>query len=53
MAEIDPDNPQKEYLMEIIGRSHHSGANGELYSDLETMSTALHIAEEIKVRLEP
>ena len=51
MAEIDPNNPQKEYTMEIIGRSHHSGASGELFTDLETMSTALHIAEEITVRL--
>ncbi len=37
--------------MEIIGRSHHSGADGDLYTDLETLSTALHIAEEIHVRI--
>jgi hypothetical protein len=52
MVEIDPENPKNEYLMEIIGRSHHSGASGELFRDLETMSTALHIADEIKVRIE-
>jgi len=50
-AIIDLENPQQEYPMTIIGRSHHSGANGELFSDLETLSTALHIAESIKVRI--
>lgn len=48
---IDLEYPDKEYLMKIIGRSHYSGANGDLYSDLETMTTALHIAGEIKVRI--
>ena len=48
---IDLDNPEEEYNMVPVGRSHHSGANGELFSDLETMTTALHIAEEILVRL--
>ncbi len=51
MAVIDPAKADEEYLMEIIGRSHYSGATGELYNDLETMSTALHIAEEIVVRV--
>ena len=48
---IDLENPKEEYVMKIIGRSHHSGANGDLYTDLETLSTALHIAEEILVRI--
>ena len=51
MAIIDPSQPEEEYVMEIIGRSHHSGATGELYSDLETLSTALYIADEIVVRI--
>lgn len=51
MATIDPAQRDEEYIMEIIGRSHYSGATGELYSDLETMSTALHIAEQIVVRV--
>ncbi len=51
LAIIDLHNPEDEYVMEIIGRSHHSGANGELYGDLETLTTALHIAEEIVVRI--
>lgn len=48
---VDSSDPQKEYPMELIGRSHHSGANGDLFTDLETMTTALHIAEKIIVRV--
>ena len=48
---IDMDNPKEKYVMEAIGRSHHSGANGELFTDLQTLTTALHIAEEISVRI--
>lgn len=48
---IDLDNPQNSYEMKAIGRSHHSGANGDLYTDLETLTTALHIAEDIVVRI--
>jgi hypothetical protein len=48
---VDLNDPQTEYQMVIIGRSHHSGANGELYTDIETLTTALHIAEEIWVRI--
>jgi len=50
-ATIDLENPQQEYPMIIIGRSHHSGANGELFTDLETLSTSLHIAETITARI--
>jgi len=48
---IDLDHPQEEYVMEVLGRSHHSGASGELFNDLETLTTALHIAEEIVVKV--
>jgi hypothetical protein len=48
---IDLDKPDREYVMEVVGRSHHSGANGELYDDIHTLTTALHIAEEIVVRI--
>lgn len=50
-ATIDLDRSETEYQMEIIGRSHHSGADGTLYDDIETLTTALHIAEEIYVRV--
>jgi len=48
---IDLENPKGEYQMKAIGRSHHSGANGDLFSDLETLTTALHIAKEITIRV--
>jgi len=50
---IDLDNPQEEFVMKAIGRSHHSGANGELFNDLQTLTTALHIADKIVVRIVP
>jgi hypothetical protein len=50
---VDLEHPEETYSMKIIGRSHQSGADGELYHDLETMTTALHIAREIRVRILP
>ena len=44
-------NPGEAHEMNIIGRSHYSGATGELYSDLETMTTALHIADKTVVKV--
>jgi len=51
IAIIDLNNQEEEYAMNVIGRSHYSGATGELYNNLETMTTALSIAEEIVVRI--
>jgi len=48
---IDLDNPQSEYEMKPVGHSHWSGANGNLYEDLSTITTALDIAKGVKVRL--
>ncbi len=48
---IDLDNPKDEYVMEVLGRSHHSGDTGELFTDLETLTTALHIVDELVVRI--
>jgi len=50
---IDLQHPEDLYSMKIIGRSHYSGADGKLYTDLETMTTAMHIASEIRVRVLP
>ncbi len=50
-AAIDLDSPETEYVMKVIGRSHHSGADGELYDDVQTLTTALHIAEVILIRI--
>jgi len=48
---IDMNNLQEIFVMKAIGRSHHSGSDGKLYDDLQTLTTALHIAEEIEVRV--
>jgi hypothetical protein len=50
-AELDPQEKCVEVVMKPIGRSHHSGADGRLYSDLETLTTALQIASEVRVKL--
>jgi len=48
---LNLEDTGREYDLTVIGRSHHSGLTGELYHDLETMTTALHIADEIRVRV--
>jgi hypothetical protein len=53
MAEIDLKNPQEFYDMKVIGHSHYSGKTGELFTDLSTITTALDIAKEIRLRINP
>ena len=48
-APIDMNDGKNYYLMELIGRGHHSGQNGEVYEDLYTLSTAKEIVERIVV----
>lgn len=50
-AILDPALSGNESVMKVIGHSHHSGANGELYPDLSTITTALNIADSITVKL--
>ena len=52
-AEVDPANEGIAVKLIPIGRSHQSGADGNLYNDLETLTTALKIASEITVTVEP
>jgi hypothetical protein len=47
-AEITDLSPQT-VEMELVGRSHHSGENGLLHKDLETITTAKQIADKVKV----
>lgn len=49
---IDPASDIKEYNLNPIGHGHYSGADGVLYTDLSTMTTALRIAESILVVIE-
>ncbi len=44
-------NKRTEFPLELYGRSQESGKDGNIYHDLETMTTALHIAEKIEVRV--
>ncbi len=50
-ATIHLDDLQPHYLMQPIGHSHWSGATGELFEDLSTLTTALDIAREVKISL--
>ena len=46
---IDTRKPLELYQMKPIGHSHYSGKTGELFPDLNTITTALHIADSIVV----
>lgn len=46
---IDPENLMEEYTMNPIGYGHYAGKDGKLYTDLSTFTTALKIADKIKV----
>lgn len=50
-AVVDTRNPGYKVEMKPVGRSHYSGADGKLYSDLNTLTTALHIAEKVTVEV--
>jgi len=50
-AEIDTEFATKEFQLNVIGRSHYAGADGKLYNDLETITTAMKIVEQVKVIL--
>lgn len=44
-------NESGTYEFTPVGRSHHAGKSGELFTDLETLTTALEIAQSIKLIL--
>jgi hypothetical protein len=48
-ALIDTRKSVKSCTMKPIGHSHYSGKTGELFPDLKTLTTALHIADSIVV----
>lgn len=50
-ALVDMEDGIDNYTLQLVGRGHHAGENGEIYDDLETMTTALNIAREIKVNV--
>jgi hypothetical protein len=50
-AVIDLSKQGEMYTMLPVGRSSHNGADGNLYTDLETLTSALQIAEKITVTI--
>jgi hypothetical protein len=50
-AVVDATSSQKEYKLRPIGHSHYAGADGKLYEDLGTLTSALKIVEEVKLIL--
>jgi len=50
-AIIDTNDKNALYNMQLIGRGHHSGKNGEIYKDLSNMTTALELVERIRVEV--
>jgi hypothetical protein len=50
-AKIDSDSSKDSYHMKPVGHSHYSGKTGELFTDLSTITTALHIADSIVVKV--
>jgi len=48
---IDSESPKNSYPMKPVGHSHYSGKTGQLFTDLSTITTALHIADSIVVKV--
>ncbi len=48
---VDLNDGEDKYKLEIVGRGHHAGENGQVYTDLETMTTALNITRNITVKV--
>jgi hypothetical protein len=48
---VNPTDPETDYHLNPIGHSHPTGANGVLFTDLTTLTTAKEITHKIIVRL--
>lgn len=48
---IDQSKKDAEYYLNPVGHSHYSGYDGELYTDLSTLTTAKEIAHKIKAKI--
>lgn len=51
-ATIDQSSPEKDYDLLPIGHGHYAGKDGSLTTDLSTLTTALSIANSVKIHLE-
>ena len=50
-ATIDQNELDVEVLMRPVGHSHYDGSDGSLNPDLGTLTTALEIASEVKIKI--
>lgn len=50
-AEINFDKPNKLFVMELIGRGHHSGQDGKVHVDLSGMTSALQLVDRVLVEV--
>lgn len=50
---IDRNGPQAEYCLNPIGHSHYSGKNGELYTDISTITSAKEIVYKVCAVIKP
>jgi len=50
-VEVNLNSSLKSYHLNPIGHSHYSGANGLLYTNLETFTTALNIFDAITLKI--
>jgi len=50
-AVVNENNRSGKIYLKPAGHSHYSGKNGELFPDLSTLTTAMHIADSIIVRI--
>lgn len=51
-AVIDPQSDRRYYPMELVGRGHHSGKDGEIHKDLNNMTTALEIIDRVIIEID-
>ena len=50
-AILDPQEADRWNALELVGRSHHSGKDGEIYQDTETLTTALRIFQSLRASI--
>ncbi|NTS78021.1 DUF4405 domain-containing protein [Catenovulum sp. SM1970] len=48
-AIVDFDSTQTYFAMQLIGRGHHSGRNGDIYTDMENLTTAKEMIDRVIV----
>lgn len=52
-ATINKKDQSRYYFMSLLGHGHHSGATGELITDVSTLTTAKLVVERIVVGINP